>query len=93
VIDDIRAPHSLERLQAIHQGLRVFIFGDVQHQRVSFIDLPGEFFLSAEGDQFAVVDDPDPVGELLGFFHVVGGVKDGHALAVELFDRIEDGPA
>ena len=38
-----------------------------------------QFGLRAHGDHLALVHDADPVGELLGLFHVVGGVEDGHA--------------
>ena len=44
----------------------------------------------AQGDELALVDDGDMVGELCGFFHVVRGIEHGHALAVELFDVIQD---
>ena len=36
------------------------------------------------GDQLAVVDDRDPVAQLLGFLEIMGGEHDGHALRVEL---------
>ena len=40
-----------------------------------------------------MVNDADPVGKLLGLFHVMGSVQDGHALLVERLDRVEDGAA
>ena len=38
------------------------------------------------GDHLAVIDDRDPVAELLGFLEIMGGQDDGHALPVELAD-------
>jgi hypothetical protein len=29
-----------------------------------------------------VIDDTNPVGKLLGFFHVMRGIEHGHALVV-----------
>ena len=37
------------------------------------------FLRRVQGNDLAVVDDRHPVAEPLGFFHVVGGVEDGHA--------------
>ena len=45
------------------------------------------------GDQFAVVNDPNPVRKFLSFFHIVGSVKDGQALLVEFLDHIENASA
>ena len=53
---------------------------DHQHQLP-----PGAF-----GHDLALIDDPHPVAQALGFFHVVGRVEDGHALGGELLDRLED---
>ena len=44
----------------------------------------------ALGDDLAVVDDPDPVGELVGLLEVLGGEEDGRALVVERFDLLPD---
>src|SRR5713101_5798515 len=41
-------------------------------------------------DNVAFVHNGDVVTQPLGFFHVVGGVKDGDALVAQLFDGIED---
>ena len=84
VVGHIRLEHAG---QPAHRGiarrLRVFAFAEVQDERVALAHLVGQFRLGAQRDQLAVVDDADPVGELLGFFHVVGGVEHGHALLVE----------
>ena len=52
-----------------------------------------EFVEGAEGVQFAVVDDADAGAEARGFLHVVGGVDDGEAFAVEAFEVFEEGVA
>ncbi len=44
----------------------------------------------ALGDDLAGVDDPDPVGELVGLLQVLGGEEDGGALVVELRDLLPD---
>ena len=44
----------------------------------------------ADREQLAGVDDGDAIAEALGFFHVVGRVDDGAALAVQRFDVLED---
>ena len=55
---------------------------------------PGEKFVeSAEGVEFTVVDDADAGTEAGGFLHVVRGVDDGEALAVEALEVFEDGVA
>ena len=45
------------------------------------------------GDDSSLVDDPDPVAQPLGLFHVVGGVEDPDALAPERLDAGQDGVA
>ena len=52
-----------------------------------------EFVERAEGVEFAVIDNPDTRAEAGGFLHVVGGVDDGKALAVESLEVFEDGVA
>ena len=49
-----------------------------------------EFLLCAKRNEFAVVNDADAVRKFLSFFHVMRCVKHGHALLVEVFDRIEN---
>ena len=48
----------------------------------------GELERGPAGDQAAVVDDVDPVGEALGLLHVVRGQHDGDAGAAELLEQL-----
>ena len=41
----------------------------------------------------AVVDDGEPVAELVGLLHVVGGEQDGLAVGVELAEDLPQGDA
>ena len=54
--------------------------------------LPGIWRLSspgaALGDQAALVEHRDPVGELVGFLEVLGGEEDGHAVGHQLADDV-----
>src|SRR5690606_25920563 len=45
------------------------------------------------GEEAALVDDPHAVAEALGFLHVVRGVDDGRAAALEVEDGVENGVA
>ena len=57
-------------------------------------DLGLEGVRRALGDDLAVVDDPEVVGELVGLLEVLGGEKDGHPLvAGEMRDLIPEGGA
>ena len=56
-------------------------------------ELREEFVEGAEGVEFAVVDDADARTEARGLLHVVRGVDDGEALAVEALEVFEDGVA
>src|ERR1700680_1887851 len=47
--------------------------------------LPLELIGSALGDDLAVIDDGDAVGDALGFFHVMGGEEDGDLLLLVEF--------
>ena len=44
-----------------------------------------------EGEDLAVVHDRDPVAELVGLLHVVGGEQDGLAVVVELAQDLPEG--
>ena len=48
----------------------------------------GQLERRAGGDQPAVVDDVDPVGEPLGLVHVVRGQHDGHAVGAQLLEQL-----
>ena len=48
--------------------------------------------MRADGDHLAVVDDGDPVAELLRLGHVVRGVEDRHPLVAQREDAVEDRP-
>jgi len=89
----VRLQNAAERFQPLSKMLGVLIFAEVQNQGIHLPHLGGQLALGAQGNQLAVVDDPDPVRELLRFFHVVRGVKNGHAGVVQGLDRIEDCPA
>jgi hypothetical protein len=52
-----------------------------------------EFVEGAEGVEFAVIDNADTRAEARGFLHIVRGVDDGEALAVEALEVFEDGVA
>ncbi|OPZ79610.1 MAG: hypothetical protein BWY79_00357 [Actinobacteria bacterium ADurb.Bin444] len=52
-----------------------------------------QFLVSALGDHLSVIHDADPIGEFLGFGHIVGGIEDGHALVAEIKDGVQNGPA
>ena len=46
-----------------------------------------QFRRRTDGDDFAVIDDRDAVGDAVGFVHVVRGQEDGHAFVlVQIFD-------
>ena len=47
-----------------------------------------EFVGSALGDQVALVEYRDPVGELIGFFEILGGEENGHAVGHQLTDDV-----
>ena len=47
-----------------------------------------ELLRRAEREQLAVVDDREPVAELVGLFHVVRGEEDGLAVAVQLAEDL-----
>ena len=49
-------------------------------------DLALELVGSALGDQAALVEYRDPVGELIGFLEVLGGEEDGHAVGHQVTD-------
>jgi len=52
-----------------------------------------EFVAGAFGDDAAVIDDGDPGAEALGFFHVVGGVEQGHTVGAESLDHFKNAVA
>ena len=52
-----------------------------------------QLVVGAAGDQLAVIHDGDVVRQLLGFFHVMGGVEHGHALVFEHHHAIQDAAA
>jgi len=52
-----------------------------------------QLVLRAEGDEPPLVDDAHPVGQLLGLFHIMGGIEDGHALPAQLLHHVEDAAA
>jgi len=84
------ALHACDTLQRVDQGLRVLVLAEVKDERIGLLNLVGELGLSAQRDQFAVVDDTHTMREFLGFLHVMRGVEHGHSLAVELLDRVEN---
>ena len=51
-------------------------------------DLLLELGRRVEGQDLAVVDDRDPLAELVGLLHVVRGQQDGLAVGVELLDEL-----
>ena len=51
----------------------------------------GELERRTAGDQAAVVDDVDPVGEALGLVHVVRGEHDGDAGGAQLLEQLPGG--
>ena len=51
-------------------------------------DLRLELGRRAVGDHPTVVDDDDPVGELVGLVEVLGGQQQGHAVGDELADHV-----
>ncbi len=53
-------------------------------------DLGLQFFGGAFGDEPAVVDDGDAVGELVGLLEVLGGEEDGGAAAHEVSDDLPE---
>ena len=59
-------------------------------QRFIFAHLAGQFALRTQRDQVAVVDDGHAVSQLLGFFHIMGGVEHGHALMLEGHHAIQN---
>jgi hypothetical protein len=58
------------------------LVADLEYELVLLSDLLDQLALLAQGDDFAVIDDPYPVAELLSFLHEVGGVEHGEALFV-----------
>jgi hypothetical protein len=52
--------------------------------------LAADFVECPEGDEFAVVDDADAVGQFLGDAQRVGGEEDGGAVARAFFQRVFD---
>ena len=83
--------HSWERAPLLGQSL-----GSRSRARSMRVRSPTrlhQLVLRAHGDHLALVHDADAVGELLGLFHVVRGVEDGHAAGVQVFDAVEDGAA
>ena len=67
------------------RGGHVAVDGDLDHLLAHHAD---QFAGRLVGDQLAVVDDRDPVAQLLGFLEVVRGQHHRHALAVELGDQL-----
>ena len=58
--------------------------------QVGAADLGLERRRGALGDDLARVDDPDPVGELVGLLQVLRGEEDRRALVVQLLDLLPD---
>ena len=83
----------LHTVQGFCQRFRIVVLADVQDERLGLADLLGELLLCPKRDQLTVVDDSDPVRELLGFLHIVGCVQDRHALPIEVLDGVENGTA
>jgi hypothetical protein len=86
--------HELaEALEHARSALAIVVGGDRRDRRAA--DLGLELGRRSLGDDLAPVDDPDPVGELLGLLEVLGGEEDGDPLvAREMRNLIpERGPA
>ena len=49
-----------------------------------------QFFLCADGNTAAMVDDGDAGTDLLYFFHIMGGVNDRGALAIQFLDTFQN---
>jgi len=62
--------HAVYAFERGGQRFGVVVLADVQDECIGLADLAGEFFLRAEGDQFAVVNDADTVREFLCFFYL-----------------------
>jgi hypothetical protein len=83
-----RLDHAGQAAQIAGQPICVDVFTQVQAQSLVLTDGLGQLFLRAEGNHLTVVDDANPVRELLSFFHIMGSVEHGQALLVELFDCV-----
>src|SRR3546814_750744 len=88
---------ALARCHAGHHLGGAELLGDpvdgtdhVDAEHLSFSDGCRQLAGGALRLQLALVDDADAVAQPLGLFHVVRRVEDGHALARELLDGVED---
>ncbi len=72
------------------QALRHLCFSDVKDEAVFLAHQLGQLILRTHRDDLPVIDDANPVAQLLRFFHEVGRVQHGHVVLVaELFDRVQ----
>ena len=77
--------------ECFRKRFRVVILADMQNEGFGFTDLLRKLSLCAKRDEFAMIDDADPVRKFLGLFHIMCSVKHSHALLVEVFNRVENG--